>query len=288
VTIAPAATPAASSQLIQSTLRAAAGVTGMQLVFVSAIDAQTYTWRQLHGSLDGIRAGLSMPLSDTFCGRLLSGAPPSTADASIDAAYADVPLGSALGIRSYVGVPLRTGGSVTGTLGGLAEASVAVSPADIRVLAGLGRIMHAEATRDPEIRLHRTATGWEVEQSSGAGVAAEDVTLAMSLADLIAGETGDTVPSQRPQRPSDSLSETERLRLQIAQLEHALTARVVIEQAIGVVAQRFNVAPREAFGRLRKTARSRGQRVHDLAVSLVRSARDETVSLPPDLQAKGS
>ena len=33
-------------------------------------------------------------------------------------AYADVPLRHALAIRSYVGVPLRQGGVVTGTLGG--------------------------------------------------------------------------------------------------------------------------------------------------------------------------
>ena len=286
MTIAPAVSPAASSQLIQSTLRAAAGVTGMQLLFVSAIDGQALTWRQLHGTYEGIYAGLSMPLSDTFCGRLLSGAPASTAEAGLDPAYADVPLRSALGIRSYVGVPLRSGGIVTGTLGGFSADSVAVSPADVRVLASLARIMSAEATHDPEVRLHRTATGWEVEQSSGAGSQVEDVTLAMSLADLIAGDTGDTVPPQRPQRPSDTLSEVERLRLQVTQLEHALTARVVIEQAIGVVAQRFGLMPREAFDRMRKTARSRGQRVHDLAVSLVRSARDETVSLPADLQAK--
>ena len=71
--------------------------------------------------------------------------------------------------------------------------------------------------------------------------------------------------------------------MQISQLEHALSARVIIEQAIGVLAQRFAIAPREAFDRLRKSARSRGQRVHDLAVNIVRSARDETVALPADL-----
>ncbi len=285
MTIAPAVSPTASSQLIQSTLRAAAGVTGMRLLFSSAIDEQTYTWRQLHGAFDGIQAGLSLPLSDTFCARMLKGAAPSTADASVDPSYADVPMREALGIRSYVGVPLRTRGIVTGELGGISADSVVVSPADLRVLASLARIMNAEATRDPEVRLHRTATGWEVEQSSGAGTPADDVTLAMSLADLIAGDSGETVHSPRPQRPAETLSDVERLRMQITQLEHALTARVVIEQAIGVVSQRFGLAPREAFDRMRKTARSRGQRVHDLAVSLVRSARDPSVSLPPDLQA---
>jgi hypothetical protein len=108
--------------------------------------------------------------------------------------------------------------------------------------------------------------------------------VAMSLADLIAGDAGSISPGVRPQRAGDELSEADRLRIQITQLEHALSARVVIEQSIGVLAERFSVTPREAFDRIRKSARSRGQRVHDLAVSIVRSTRDGTGDLPGDLQ----
>lgn len=283
MTIAPTASPAVSSQLIETTLRAAAGATGMQLVFLSSIEGQTFTWRALHGSFDGISAGASLPLDETFCARLLAGAPASTADATIDPAYSDVPLRHALAIRSYVGVPLRKGGSVTGTLGGFDAGAAPLGPADLSVLATLARMVAAEAARDPEVRLRRTAIGWEVEDGSGASQVAEDITVAMSLADVIAADGADPTAPQRPSRPGDGLSEIERLRVQISQLEHALSARVVIEQAIGVLSQRFSVAPREAFDRLRKSARSRGQRVHDLAVNIVRSARDETVSLPTDL-----
>lgn len=299
MTIAPAASPAASSQLTGSTLRAAAGVTGMQLVYVGALDpdsesseslsegaggvAPGFTWRHLQGKFDGISSGFRVELADTFDSRLLKGAPPSTADAALDPAYADVPMRIAYGITSYVGVPLRTGGIVTGVLGGIDSATVAIGPPDVRVLVALARILSAEASRDPEVRLHRTAAGWDVERGDGSESSAEDLTVAMSLADLIAGDTVETIPPPRPGRPSEGLSETERLRLQITQLEHALTARVVIEQAIGVLAQRFGVTPREAFDRIRKSARSRGQRVHELAVSIVRSARDETVTLPTDL-----
>lgn len=286
MTVAPAASPAASgseSQLIESTLRAAAGVTGMQLVFVSAIDGENFTWRQVSGSFPGITAGRTQPLAETFCGRLLGGAPSSTADAAADPAYAEVPM-RALGIVSYVGVPLRQGGVITGTLGGISSQRISTPQTAVRVLAGLGRNVIAEAERDPEVRLHRTATGWEVEQGGGLGLPTEDISVSMSLGDLIAGDTGDTVPPQRPERPSEDLSETDRLRVQISQLEHALSARVVIEQAIGVLAQRFSLPPRDAFDRLRKAARSRGQRVHDLAVSVVRSARDEAVGLPRDLR----
>jgi GAF domain-containing protein len=291
VTIAPAASPAASpehtsasTQLIESTLRAAAGITGMQFIGVSGIEAQTYTVEKALGAFRGIAEGQSLPLSDTFCVRMLAGATPSTADAAIDPAYADVPIREQYGIRSYFGVPLRQSGVITGTLCGIDSTSVTVSADDLRVLASLARVIDAETARDPQIRLHRTKAGWQVESGDGSVLEAEDATLAMSLADLISAEAGELVPAQRPQRPEGELSEAERLRVQISQLEHALSARVVIEQAIGVVAQRFGLAPREAFDRLRKSARSRGQRVHDLAVSLVLSARDETVSLPNDLR----
>jgi hypothetical protein len=272
-----------SSQLIETTLRAAAGATGMQLVFISSIQGQTFSWRALHGSLDGISAGSSLPLEETFCARLLAGAPSSTADAALDPSYSDVPLRGALAITSYVGVPLRQGGLVTGTLGGFDSGSTTLGPVDLSVLATLARMVAAEALRDPEVRLRRTAAGWEVEDGYGGALPAEDLTVAMSLADVIAADGSDPAAPQRPPRPGDDLSEAERLRVQISQLEHALSARVVIEQAIGVLSQRFAVAPREAFDRLRKSARSRGQRVHDLAVNIVRSARDETVALPADL-----
>jgi GAF domain-containing protein len=284
VTIVTTATPAASSQLVESTLRAAAGVSRMQFVFLAGIDADTYTVNKALGAFEGLAVGQTDALENTFCSRMLAGAPPFTADAEHDPAYRDVPSRARLDVRSYVGVPLRQSGVITGTLCGIDKASVPLVSADVQLLASLARIISAESSRDPQLRLHRSATGWEVEQSDGSVLEAEDATVAMSLADLIAGETGDLVPGQRPVRPQNEQSEADALRTQIAQLEHALAARVIIEQAIGVVAQRFGVSPREAFDRLRKSARSRGQRVHDLASSLVRSARDPNVTLPRELR----
>jgi hypothetical protein len=46
--------------------------------------------------------------------------------------------------------------------------------------------------------------------------------------------------------------------MSVKQLEHALAARVVVEQAIGVLTERQHSSPRQAFERLRKVARSRG------------------------------
>ena len=69
------------------------------------------------------------------------------------------------------------------------------------------------------------------------------------------------------------------------QLQHALAARVVVEQAIGVLAERLSVTPREAFERLRRLSRSRGQKVHDLARLVVESVAERgSSSLPRELR----
>ena len=100
------------------------------------------------------------------------------------------------------------------------------------------------------------------------------------LADLLAGELR---PPQRPPRPTGSLGADEQLRLSIRQLEHALAARVRIEQAIGVLAERWSATPRDSFERLRRVARSLGRKVHDLGGDVIASITDPTVVLPAEL-----
>ena len=78
-------------------------------------------------------------------------------------------------------------------------------------------------------------------------------------------------------------AEVTRLRATVAQLEHALAARVRIEQAIGVLAERQRLNPRQAFDLLRKVARSGGSRVHDLAGEVVASASNPLLPLPAEL-----
>ena len=283
MTLAPDASPSAPSQLAAATLQAVAGLTGMRVAFLSAVEGPALCWQHVHGRIDGLVAGTSVALTDTFCGRMLDGATGWTRDAGADPDYATTPLRSALGITAYAGVPLRCGGVVVGTLGAMDTEPVAVGTAQLKLLSALARTLAGEAAADPEVRLHRTASGWEVESQDGARQSESDLTVAMSLADLVAGDAARTVPAQRPQRPFDGLSEAEQLRVQVGQLEHALSARVVIEQAIGVLAERFRLAPRDAFDRMRRSARSRGQRVHDLAGDIVQSARDESVALPAEL-----
>ena len=77
--------------------------------------------------------------------------------------------------------------------------------------------------------------------------------------------------------------EAERLAVTVAQLEHALSSRVTVEQAIGVLAERHRRRPREAFDLLRRAARSRGRRVTEIAQDVVASTANPLLQLPEEL-----
>src|SRR5215467_10665219 len=141
--------------------------------------------------------------------------------------------------------------------------------------------------------VRRTKDGWRVGDSDVA-----DLTSAMALADLISAEldSGDdtaqaaTAESEPPaaarrrgRNSGSAASETGRLRATIGQLEHALTARIRVEQAIGVLAERHRIQPRQAFEQLRAAARSRGRRVIDIASDVVASATNPLLQLPDEL-----
>ena len=161
--------------------------------------------------------------------------------------------------------------------------------------------------------LRRTAAGWSVGDED-----AGDLTCAMVLADLIAAELpdpaadaadgadpgraaaagdgpaggtaeGSTTAADRAARgdttaaDDGSHDETRRLRATVRQLERALAVRVRVEQAIGILAERHRVRPRQAFEQLRSVARGRGQRVVDIAGDVVASATNPLLPLPEEL-----
>jgi ANTAR domain len=127
--------------------------------------------------------------------------------------------------------------------------------------------------------VRRTKDGWRVGSDD-----LPDLTCAMILADLLAAETG--MPDSRLAKPSGDAgqsSETGRLRATVGQLEHALLTRIRVEQAIGVLAERHRIKPRQAFEQLRDAARSRGRRVIDIAGDVVASASNPLLQLPDEL-----
>jgi len=136
-----------------------------------------------------------------------------------------------------------------------------------------------------DVVVRRSGAGWVVTAGSAPGAATtdepvDDLVSALVLADLLAA---DIDPGPRPPRASGDSDETGRLRTAVKQLEHALAARVVVEQAIGVLAERAGTEPRVAFEQMRRTARSQGRKVHDLAGVVVASVTDPTVALPHGL-----
>ncbi len=147
----------------------------------------------------------------------------------------------------------------------------------------------AQGTGDHTVEsgtIRRTPHGWRVHD----GQELPDLLNAMVLADLLVTEEPYTDPcsaSSPPKAPTGT-SEVEQLRVTVSQLEHALHTRVVIEQAIGVLAERNRLTPRDAFQRLRSAARSRGRKVADLASEVITSATDPTAALPDELASAQS
>ncbi|HXO23100.1 MAG TPA: ANTAR domain-containing protein [Streptosporangiaceae bacterium] len=157
-----------------------------------------------------------------------------------------------------------------------------------------------DAPSEPVV-VRRSGQGWRVGPEE-----TTDLTSAMVLADLLAADLGSpTVPMAAPPigpptgpptgpreaaspgaplvSPGVEADEAARLAVTVAQLEHALTARVRVEQAIGVLAERHRLRPRQAFDLLRTVARSSGQKVLQIAQAVVDSTSNPLLPLPEEL-----
>jgi AmiR/NasT family two-component response regulator len=96
--------------------------------------------------------------------------------------------------------------------------------------------------------------------------------------------------------PADSTEEAEvqieRLRELVGtlldknqQLQQALDSRIVIEQAKGVLSERYRMGIDDAFELLRRSARNNRLRLHALAAAVVASHETPTEIRPPDAAA---
>ncbi len=145
--------------------------------------------------------------------------------------------------------------------------------------------------RPEPVLVRRSGQGWQVGPEETA-----DLTSAMVLADLLAADLGSpagplvTSPAGPPavsrRAQGDESDEAARLAVTVTQLEHALVARVRVEQAIGVLAERHRLRPRQAFDLLRNVARSRGQKVTEIAGAVVDSTSNPLLPLPEELARK--
>ena len=161
------------------------------------------------------------------------------------------------------------------------------------------------ADQNDDVVVRKAERGWVVGDEN-----VSDLTSAMVLADLFAADQSaddDTklmpavdrngAPRQAPPKQHSpgrhaagpdgngrrEADEASRLAVTVTQLEHALASRVRVEQAIGVLAERHRLRPREAFDLLRKASRSRGARVTELAQDVVASTANPLLRLPDEL-----
>jgi hypothetical protein len=148
-----------------------------------------------------------------------------------------------------------------------------------------------ELPGSPPVALVRTPRGWSVVCPSG-DEPVEGLLEGLTLADVIADELGEQLEPDRTARRSArgrvaSDAEDPRdariaaLERTVAQLEHALAARVSTERAIGVLAEREGRSPREAFEGLRQQARSTGRPVVELAREVLDSLPGAPVPIAP-------
>ncbi|MDQ1660156.1 MAG: hypothetical protein QOJ68_136 [Blastococcus sp.] len=153
------------------------------------------------------------------------------------------------------------------------------------------------------VTLTRDARGWSVVSPAGVEQTAGLIE-GLSLADLVAEEFGMLPEPDRSARraargggsgPGDAetaatdptaarLADLERT---VRQLEHALSARVATERAIGVLAERTGTGPREAFETLRRDARNSGRPVAEIAREVVATLAADPVPRTDSAAADG-
>jgi hypothetical protein len=80
------------------------------------------------------------------------------------------------------------------------------------------------------------------------------------------GERSYTLLAARAGEPNDPATF---LLERTIQLQTALESRIVIEQAKGILAERHSISPDKAFEKMRRDARSRRIKLHDLAAGIV-------------------
>ena len=178
------------------------------------------------------------------------------------------------------------------------------APLDCAVTVLLPGDVVRSAAGHPAALVVRTTSGWRVVAAPGAPdqsvAAGAPLVEALTLADLVAAELGGRPEPDRQARraartagPGDDAvdardAELAELRHTVAQLEHALAARVSIERAIGVLAERQQTSPREAFEQLRRRARSAGRPAADLAHEVLDGLAGSSGAVVPDPRHAGT
>lgn len=237
-----------AASVLDRVLDATSALLGCELVAFNRLGDDVLLTARTAGSLPGLPTGTRTPRADAPCDRLLGGAAGATSALPEHAEYQGLPVVERLRLRTYAGAVVRDGtGEPVGTLCGFDRREVPVGPHQQQVLGELATVLtpHADGLRRLDAVVARGADGWHVQGSGDSSSA---------LVALLSGEP----------LPDATDDEVGALRLTVRHLEGALQDRVLVEQALGVLAERHRVAPLEALVRLRE---------HDAGGDLVLAAR---------------
>jgi len=238
----------------------------------------------------------------------------STAETDVAAAFAELAetLVSGIDIDKYLADVCRHSVSFVGADTAAVVYATGQDPARVAAADERGHrlaVRSLEATRSPWAECMGTGTAistadladesqrwpWFVQLAGQAGVRAITVLPVRSLTGVAGALAliGGPMPDARGIRLARSLCDAagygmvvaehrSRLEIAVSQLQLALSSRIVIEQAKGILAERWKVAPDEAFRTLRRHARTTQRRLADVAHAII----DGTADLVPPDRAK--
>lgn len=142
-----------AERVIAGSLALLRDVMDMDLALVTEVGAGQETIRHAAGEWPGIAElrGASMPFEETFCKRLLEGKIGKTiADVDADERVRDLQMACGLGVKAYVGTPVRASHARLYMLCCLArEARPRLGDRDVRVIEGFTRSLLDQLERSP-------------------------------------------------------------------------------------------------------------------------------------------
>lgn len=145
--------PSAPEQLIDNSLGLLRQMMDMDMALLTQISDGQEAVLHSSGEWPGFEdpQGLSIPLEDTFCSRLLAGEIDNIVpDVAAEPKVRDLEFPRSLGVQSYIGVPIHGSRSRLYVLGCLARsAHPELGPRDVRVLEGFVRSLLDQLEQPP-------------------------------------------------------------------------------------------------------------------------------------------
>lgn len=159
---------------IQRVVQLARERLGMDVAWVSHIQDGRLVVETLSGGLPGtpIGVGAAVQAEETYCHWALSGdIPPVVPDTQLNDVTRDMPVTAALGIRSYMGVPIRTGtGLVYGTLCcGSTSPRLDLRQRDLDILAMLAVLIEQSIEEKAQVQAGRREGAIRIRRVLDAG-----------------------------------------------------------------------------------------------------------------------